>query len=77
MIVALVLMAALLVVDLNYIRRSRKLAKELGLPQGQWLRPVKTLLFDPTIEVLVVGCCWAATWSRTGSTSWWPSSARS
>ncbi|MCB9424561.1 MAG: hypothetical protein H6527_05710 [Actinobacteria bacterium] len=55
MIVALVLMAALLVVDLNYIRRSRKLAKELGLPQGQWLRPVKTLLFDPTIEVLVVG----------------------
>ena len=54
-LIALVLLLVLLVVDLKYIRESRKLAKTLDLPKGQWLRPVKTLVFDPVIEIFVVG----------------------
>lgn len=55
LLVVFVLLLVLLVMDLVYMSRSRKLAKELDLPKGQWLRPVKTLLFDPTIEVIAVG----------------------
>ncbi len=54
-LVVLILLMALLVFDLKYIRDSRRLAKTLDLPKGQWLRPVKTLLFDPTVELLAIG----------------------
>jgi hypothetical protein len=54
-VIALVLLLALLIVDIRYIRASRKLAQQLELPKGQWLRPVKTLVFDPVIELLVIG----------------------
>lgn len=55
LIATLVLLMVLLVLDLHYIRASRVLAKSLNLPKGQWLRPAKTLLFDPAIELLAVG----------------------
>jgi hypothetical protein len=54
-LVALVALMVLLMLDLKYIRDSRHLAKELNLPRGQWLRPVKTLAFDPIIELVAVG----------------------
>lgn len=53
--ISLIFLFALLILDLKYIRDSRKLAKVLQLPKGQWLRPAKTLAFDPVIELLVVG----------------------
>ncbi len=55
LLAVLILLMVLLVMDLVYVSRSRRLAKELDLPKGQWLRPVKTLLFDPTIEFIAVG----------------------
>lgn len=54
-LVVLILLMALLIMDLKYIRDSRKLAKTMGLPKGQWMRPVKTLAFDPIIEFLAIG----------------------
>jgi hypothetical protein len=53
--VALILLAGLLFLDLKYIRDSRRIAKGMNLPQGQWLRLAKTLAFDPVIDILVVG----------------------
>lgn len=53
--VSLLLLAVLLVLDIRYIRQSKRLATTLGLPQGQWLRPAKTLVFDPAIELLAIG----------------------
>ena len=54
-LISLILLMVLLVMDLRYIRTSRKIAKGMDLPKGQWLRLVKTLAFDPLIEVLAVG----------------------
>jgi hypothetical protein len=53
--ISLVLLSALLVLDLKYVRDSRRLGKDMNLPQGQWLRLVKTLPFDPVIELFAVG----------------------
>ena len=53
--VGLILLLGLLIWDIKLIRDSRKIANELGLPKGQWLRLVKTLAFDPLIEFFVVG----------------------
>jgi hypothetical protein len=60
MLISLVLLIVLLIMDLKYIRDSRRIAKELNLPQGQWLRLVKTLPFDPIIEFFAVGALLAA-----------------
>lgn len=54
-LIGLVILIVLLVWDLKLISDSRKLAKGMGLPKGQWLRLVKTLPFDPVVELLVVG----------------------
>lgn len=54
-LIAFVLLAILVVLYLNIIRTSRSVAKEMGLPQGQWLRPVYTLAFDPILYVLIIG----------------------
>ena len=54
-LISLILLMVLLFMDLRYIRTSRKIAKGMALPKGQWLRLVKTLAFDPLIEVLAVG----------------------
>lgn len=54
-LVALILLMVLLVFDLKYMRASRRLAKTLNLPKGQWLRPVKTLIIDPALELLAIG----------------------
>lgn len=51
----LILLMVILILDLKYIRASRKLAETLGLPKGQWIRPVRTLAFDPIIELLAIG----------------------
>ncbi len=51
----LILLMVILIMDLRYIRDSRKLAKTLELPKGQWIRPVKTLAFDPILELLAIG----------------------
>ena len=51
----LILLMVILILDLKYIRASRKLAKTLGLPKGQWIRPVRTLAFDPIIRLLAIG----------------------
>ena len=53
--IALVLLTVLLILDIKYLRDSKRLAKSLDLPKGQWLRLVKTLVFDPVIELFVVG----------------------
>ncbi|MFM9135093.1 MAG: hypothetical protein ACKOT0_06625 [bacterium] len=37
--IGLVLLLVLLIVDLKFIRDSRRLAKDLDLPKGQGLRP--------------------------------------
>lgn len=54
-LITIMCLTVLLALDLKYIRDSRRLAKEMGLPQGQWLRPVKTLAFDPIIELFAIG----------------------
>ena len=54
-LITLLFLVVLLVMDMKYIRASRRLAKALDLPQGQWLRPAKTLAFDPVIELIAVG----------------------
>lgn len=54
-LVTFVLLIVLLVFDIKFLRDSRHLARQLELPKGQWLRFVKTLSFDPLIEILVVG----------------------
>lgn len=54
-LITILLLMTILILDLKYMRYSRRLAKTLGLPKGQWLRPVKTLAFDPAIELLAVG----------------------
>ena len=53
--IALVLLTVLLILDIKYLRDSRRIAQSLDLPKGQWLRLVKTLFFDPVIELFVVG----------------------
>ena len=53
--IALVLLTVLLILDIKYLRDSRRIAQSLDLPKGQWLRLVKTLAFDPVIELFVVG----------------------
>ena len=54
-LITLILLATLLVVDIKFLRDSRRIAKSLDLPKGQWLRQIKSLAFDPAIELLVVG----------------------
>lgn len=54
-LIVLILLMVILIMDLRYIRDSRKLAKTLELPKGQWIRPVKTLAFDPILELLAIG----------------------
>jgi len=54
-LISLILLTVLLIVDIKYIRDSKRIAKEMNLPQGQWLRLVKTLSFDPIIELFAVG----------------------
>lgn len=58
--VALILVMVLLILDLRYIRESRRIAKNMDLPKGQWLRLVRTLMFDPIIELLAIGLLLAA-----------------
>jgi len=53
--ITLVLLATVLVLDIKFLRDSRRIAKDMNLPKGQWLRLVKTLYYDPAIELLVVG----------------------
>jgi hypothetical protein len=53
--ISLVLLAGVLVADILALRTSRRLARDLHLPKGQWLRRVSSLPFDPAIELLVVG----------------------
>ncbi len=53
--IALILLAVLLFLDLKYLRDSRRIAKGMDLPKGQWLRLAKTVAFDPLIEIVVVG----------------------
>lgn len=54
-VIAWLLLLALLIGYIVMVRSSRSMAKELGLPQGQWIRPVKTLLFDPVLYLLIIG----------------------
>jgi hypothetical protein len=54
-LVTLVLLAVVLVLDIGYLRASRRIAKTMNLPQGQWLRLVNSLSFDPAIELLAIG----------------------
>ena len=53
--IALVLLLVILILDIKYIRDSKRIAKALDLPKGQWVRLVKSLAFDPLIELFVVG----------------------
>ena len=53
--VTLVLLAVVLVLDIGYLRTSRRIARAMNLPQGQWLRMVNSLPFDPAIELLAIG----------------------
>lgn len=55
MIVVLVLLIVILVLDFRWMRASQKLAKELALPMGQWMRYVKSLPFDPFVDIVIVG----------------------
>ena len=53
--IGLILLVVLLILDLKYIRDSKRIARALDLPKGQWVRLVKSLSFDPLIEIFVVG----------------------
>ena len=53
--VALLVLLVMVVLDIAYIRRSKRQAEELDLPKGQWLRVVKGLVFDPMFELFVIG----------------------
>ena len=53
--VALLVLLVMVLVDVVYIRRSKRQAEDLDLPKGQWLRVVKGLVFDPAFELFVIG----------------------
>ena len=54
-LVSMGLIVILLVVDIRYLRASRRIAKDLDLPKGQWLRLVRSLPIDPLMELVIVG----------------------
>lgn len=53
-LVAMAVLIVLLLFDLKYMRASRKIARSIGLPKGQWLRVVKTLMIDPICEAMAI-----------------------